>query len=186
MRPQQLREDLRHEETDALRNRRLLTGLSLAGMAAMTPVVLLQTGIIRHLPDPPIERFNSDKVNLSKTAFNKGTPDGAIFMMSLAANIVLAGLGGANRAERKPWVPLVAAVKASLGAAMAGMLFYKMGWKLKAWCGYCITGAAVNAGIFLLTLPEAKKALNTTFSDEGEESATSYVQHAGERLVGAR
>jgi hypothetical protein len=33
--------------------------------------------------------------------------------------------------------------------------------KEKAWCGYCITGALANIGIFALTLPEAKEALAT-------------------------
>jgi uncharacterized membrane protein len=149
--------DLRNGRTKDLRNRRLLSVLSLIGISALSPVVLLQMGIIRHLPDPPLEGFNSDKVNLSETAYGKGTPDGTVAITFLAANLIFAGIGGKTRAEKEPWVPIATSVKGLMGAGMAGMLFYKMGWKIKAWCGYCITAAIVNAGIFLLSLPELKR-----------------------------
>ena len=35
----------------------------------MTAVTLLQTGIVKHLPDPPIGNFDSDRVNSSDTLF---------------------------------------------------------------------------------------------------------------------
>lgn len=188
MSPQQLRHDLLWEETDDLWNRRAITGLSLIGMAAMTPVVLRQMGIIRHLPDPPIEGFNSDKVNLSDTAFQHGPPDGTMSMASLAMNLVLAGLGGKDRAQQRPWLPLVAAGKAAMDAGMAGMLFYKMGFRLKAWCGYCITGALANTAMFALTVPEAKRAVTSALSDGSErlERPSAHVLTAGSRLVGSR
>ena len=77
---------------------------------------------------------------------------------ALALNIPLAGFGGALRFRNRPLVPLMAAGKAAAEAAAAGWYFYQMPAKEKAWCGYCITGAAVNFGIFALALPEAVKA----------------------------
>jgi len=157
--PQQLRRELQEGETDDLWRRRAIIGLSLVGMTAMGAVSLLQTGVIKHLPDPPLDSFDSDKVNSSDTAYALGVPDGTLSLASLAANVPLAAFGGADRVREQPWVPLVAAGKAAVEAAAAGWYFYQMPAKEKKWCGYCIVGAAANFGIFALTLPEAKKAL---------------------------
>ena len=156
--PQRLRHELQEVETGDLKLRRGVVGLSLVGMAAMTAVSLLQTGIVSHLPDPPFESFDSDQVNSSDTAYQFGVPDGPLSLASLAANIPLAAYGGADRARRQPWVPLLAAGKAAVEAVAAGWYFYQMPAKEKRWCGYCIVGALANFGIFALTLPEARKA----------------------------
>jgi uncharacterized membrane protein len=154
----QLREELQSGQTPDLRWRRGVIALSLAGMASMTAVTLLQTGIVRHLPDPPSDYFDSDKVNLSETAYQLGVPDGTLSLASLAANIPLAALGGLDRAQTMPLVPLGAAVKAGLEALVSGWFFYQMPAKEKKWCGYCIVGALANFGIFALTIPEARRA----------------------------
>ena len=156
--PQRLRRELQAGKTDDLWRRRAIIGLSLVGAAAMTAVSLLQTGIVRHLPDPPLDSFDSDKVNSSDTAYALGVPDGTLSLASLAANVPLAAYGGANRAWEQPLVPLAVAGKAAVEAVIAGWYFYQMPTKEKAWCGYCITGALCNFGIFALTLPEARKA----------------------------
>ena len=157
--PRQLRRELQQGETDDLWRRRAIIGLSLVGMTAMAAVSLLQTGVIQHLPDPPLESFDSDKVNSSDTAYALGVPDGTLSLASLAANVPLAAFGGSDRVREQPWVPLAAAGKAAVEAAVAGWYFYQMPAKEKKWCGYCIVGALANFGIFALTLPEAKKAL---------------------------
>ncbi len=161
MNPQDLREELQQGEGDDLGRRRAVIGLSLVGMVALGAVSLLQTGIIKHLPDPPVGNFDSDKVNSSDTAYGFGVPDGTVALASLAANIPLAAFGGANRAQQEPLVPIVAAGKALAEAIVAGWYFYQMPTKQKAWCGYCIVGALCNFGIAALTLPEAKKAIRS-------------------------
>ena len=155
----QLRRDLQQDTSDDMKRRRRIIGLSLAGMASMTAVSLLQTGIVDHLPDPPLPGFDSDKVNTSDDAYQLGVPDGTLSLASVAANIPLAAFGEASRAQRKPWVPLLAAGKAAVEAVGAGWYFYQMSVKENAWCGYCIAGALVNAGLLALTLPEAREAL---------------------------
>jgi uncharacterized membrane protein len=155
---QQLRRELQNGDSSDLKIRRAIIGLSLLGMSAMTAVSLFQTGIIKHLPDPPIEDFDSDKVNSSDTAYALGVPDGALSLASLAANIPLAAYGGENRAENQPLVPLAAAAKATVEAAISGWYFYQMPVVEKKWCGYCIVGAATNWGIAALSLIEAKRA----------------------------
>lgn len=160
-RPRQLRRELQSGETEGLRRRRAIIGLSLVGMAAMGAVSLLQTGIVKHLPDPPLPNFDSDKVNSSDVAYMLGVPDGTVSLASLAANIPLAAYGGGNRAAEAPWVPLFAAGKAAVEAVIAGWYFYQMPAREKAWCGYCVAGALANFGVFALTLPEAKEALSS-------------------------
>jgi uncharacterized membrane protein len=155
---QNLRRELQKSDEPDLNIRRAVIGLSLVGIAAMTAVTLFQTGVIKHLPDPPIDGFNSDKVNSSDTAYALGVPDGALSLASLAANIPLAAFGGENRAAETPLIPIAAAAKASVEAAVAGWYFYQMPTKEKAWCGYCVVGAMINWGIAALTLMEAKKA----------------------------
>ena len=156
--PQQLRRELQESKESDLNLRRAIIGLSLLGMGAMTAVSLFQTGIIKHLPDPPIDGFDSDKVNSSDTAYALGVPDGAVSLASLAANIPLAAFGGENRAEKQPLIPLAFAAKTTVEAAVAGWYFYQMPTKEKAWCGYCIVGALANFGIAALALTEAKRA----------------------------
>lgn len=156
--PQRLRRELQESKQSDLNLRRAVIGLSLLGIGAMTAVTLFQTGVVKHLPDPPIDGFDSDKVNSSDTAYALGVPDGSLSLASLAANIPLAAFGGENRAEEMPLVPLAAAAKATVEAAVAGWYFYQMPTKEKAWCGYCIVGALANWGIAGLTLIEAKRA----------------------------
>lgn len=156
-----LRRDLQQSQSEDLNRRRGIVGLSLAGMASMAAVSLLQTGIVRHLPDPPVQGFDSDKVNSSDEAYRFGVPDGTVSLASLAANVPLAAWGGADRARSMPWIPLLAAGKAAVEAVAAGWYFYLMPAREKAWCGYCITGAVASFGVLGLALPEAYRAWQT-------------------------
>lgn len=147
------------ESTDSdMRRRRGIVIASLAGMGSMAAVSLLQTGVVKHLPDPPLAGFDSDKVNSSRTAYALGTPDGTLSLAGLAMNVPLAGFGGVSRAERTPYVPIAAAVKSGVEAIAAGWYFYQMPAKEKKWCAYCIAGAIANFTVFALTLPEAVRA----------------------------
>jgi hypothetical protein len=60
--------------------------LSLIGMASMTAVTLYQMGLIRYVPDPPLRRFDSDRVNASDTAYQYGVPDGTLTLAGHATN----------------------------------------------------------------------------------------------------
>jgi uncharacterized membrane protein len=155
--PPKLRRELQKGNSRELQYRRVVIGLSLVGIASMAAVTLLQTGIVKHLADPPVGNFNSDKVNSSDTAYRFGLPDGSVSLATLAANVPLAAFGGEDRARKYPWVPIVAAIKAGAEAVAAAWYFYQMPAKEKAWCPYCITGALANIGIFGFTIPEALK-----------------------------
>ncbi|MEX0802539.1 MAG: vitamin K epoxide reductase family protein [Candidatus Binatia bacterium] len=155
---QQLCKELQEGNSSDLKNRRAVIVASLAGIASMTAVTLLQTGIVRHLPDPPVGNFDSDRVNSSDTAYRFGLPDGPVSLASLALNIPIAAYGGVDRARKHPWLSIFAAAKAAVEAVAAGWYFYQMPAKEKAWCGYCISGALSNLAIAALTLPEARDA----------------------------
>jgi uncharacterized membrane protein len=142
-----------------LAERRWTIGLSLAGMASMAAVSLLQTGVVKHLPDPPLPGFNSDKVNLSKTAFPLGIPDGTLGLLSFALNLPLAAYGPPDRARRLPWLPLLGTAKALADALVSAWYFYQMPVREKAWCPYCIAGALANWAIVALALPETRRAI---------------------------
>jgi uncharacterized membrane protein len=154
----ELRSQFQNSTDPDLRRRRGIIVTSLFGMTSMALVTLLQTGVIRHLPDPPLDSFDSDQVNTSDTAYALGVPDGALSLAGLAINIPVAAFGGVSRAEQMPYVPLAAAVKSGFEAAAAGWYFYQMPAKEKKWCAYCIAGAIANFTVFALTLPEALRA----------------------------
>ncbi len=135
---------------------------------------LLPTGLVRHLPAPPIEGFHSDQINLSDTAFQFGTPDGTLGVASFAANLPLAAFGGAERAAEQPWVPLAAMGKAAVDVVVSGWYLYQMPAKEKAWGPYCITAALASLGILALTLPEAWRAAT---------APTEPIGPGGERLL---
>jgi uncharacterized membrane protein len=138
----------------------MIIGGSLLGMSSMVPVILYQTGVIRHLPDPPLRAFHSDKVNASPTAFGFGGPDAPLTFLSHAFNIFLAALGGSRRARVRPWLPLAAAAIAGVQAGVASKyLFHQMPKVDKAWCPYCIIDAVAHLSVFALTLPEATSAI---------------------------
>lgn len=159
MKVDELRQDLQHGSTPHLWQRRMTLGLSLAGIASMTPVTLLQMGVLKHVPDPPLKSFNSDKINSSCDAYRFGVPDGTLGILSFAANLPPLAFGGASRAQDKPWVPLAATSNAAVDAAVALWYFYQMPAKERAWCIYCIAGQLVSLGILASTLPEARAAL---------------------------
>ncbi len=157
--PEQLRRDLQQGDGGDLFRRRAIIGLSLFGMANMAAVTLLQNGMVKRLPELPLDSFDARKVNLSLTAYQFGAPDGTLGLASLALNLPLAAFGGSHRANEQSMVPILAAAKAALDAAAAGWFFYHMPAKEKAWCSYCIAGAATNFAILALAWPEARKAL---------------------------
>ncbi len=160
MSPAEVRSELTEHDSSDLRRRRAIIGLSLVGLGVAAAASMLQTGVVRHLPDPPVGNFDADKVIKSDPAYQFGIPDATIALAALAANVPLAAWGGRDRAKDLPVVPLVAAGKAAAEAAAAAWYFYQMPTKLKAWCAYCIVGAGVYTAIFALTLPEAKKAFD--------------------------
>ena len=159
--PKQLQESIRNDDRPEMRYRRAIVGVSLVGMAAMGIVALLQTGIVRKLPEPHTKgpKFDTLKVNTSKEAFSYGMPDGALVLVTHAANLALAAAGPADRYDKRPWLP-VAALGSALPQALvaAKYLFYQMPKVDKAWCPYCVVDALTHFATLGLAVPEALSA----------------------------
>ena len=162
--PDELRQDARNDGSGHMRRRRGAVAVSLLGIGAMAFTTMLQMGLVRRLPDPPIGRFNTKKVNLSDEAFSYGGPDSPIVILMHAINMMVATTGGADRARHHPWLPVLAASLAGAQSAMAAKyLFYQMPYVDEAYCPYCIVDALAHFATFGLVLPEAVEATQEIF-----------------------
>jgi uncharacterized membrane protein len=160
--PAILRRDLRAPDArPEIVLRRAIVGASLIGTACMALTTLYQMGILRHLADPPLEDFDSDKVNASDLAYSWGMPDSPLSIGAHAASMALAAAGGADRAQTQPALPLAATLAAAPGAVTAARyLFHDMPVVEKRWCPYCIVDALAHLAVFGLTLWESGKAID--------------------------
>lgn len=139
--------------------RRAVAALSTVAAANMALLAGRQLGLIRHLPDPPIAGFDADRVTAAPQSRLFGLPDAPFALAGLLTNLPIALAGDARRAVDQPWIPVAAAAKSISEAAIAGWYFSRMPTRIHAWCAYCIAGAAMNATIAALTIPEARRAL---------------------------
>jgi len=157
--PGQLRKDWREDKSAVMRRRRQIVALSLIGAANLSAGTLVQTGLIKRLPDLACKRCSANRVSTSDAAYALGGPDAPLAAAGMMANAALAAFGPADRAEKMPLLPLGATVKA--GADLLGALAYlrHMVVKEKSWCGYCLFSAVATAGILALTIPETLQAL---------------------------
>lgn len=150
---------LREGDGPFLSDRRRITALMLGASASMGLIAAYQMGLIRHLPDPPLPYFDADKVDASAQAYRYGSaPDGTWGLLNYAATLVLAAMGGADRAERHPWLPLALAAKVSADAAGAAKLTADQWTKHRAFCGWCLAAAGATFAAVPAVLPEAKAA----------------------------
>lgn len=160
MKPWQLSEELRHGAGEDLRRRRGLVGLALLGCGAMGVVALYQTGIIRHVPEPKLPWLDADRVDASDEAYSHAsTPDGLLGLRNYGTTAVLAAMGGADRASRRPWIPLALAAKVLFDAAVAAKLSWDQWSKHRAFCSWCLLSGAAAVAMLPLAFPEAREAL---------------------------
>lgn len=150
---------LRRLDHPHVRMRRRQSALMLAAAGAMGAVAAYQTGLVRHLPDPPLPGLDSDKVDASGEAYEMlKTPDSALALASYGSTLALIGMGAADRAERAPAVPLLAAAKLAGDAVGAVWLTAEQVSKHRALCFYCLVAAAASCAALPLALPEAHAA----------------------------
>ena len=161
MTPSHLSRDLRTATTPDMTRRRWVIGLSIVNAAVGALVGAYQTGIIRHLPDPP-GPFDADRVDASDYAYKRlSSGDGLLMMTTFAATAVLAGIGGADRAEEKPWVPIALAAKSAYDVVTAAQLAQEEWQTNRALCAYCQGASVLTLVVAALTLPEAARAMRS-------------------------
>lgn len=142
MTPNEPSEQLRNGDSDVLRRRRGIVGLSLVAVGAMGMISLYQTGIIAHLPEPPLPHLDADRVDASPEAYSRSaTPDGVLGVGSYALTMGLAAMAGKDRARTRPWIPLALASKVAFAAYQAGRLTVDQATKQNAFCFWCLLSA---------------------------------------------
>ena len=150
---------LRHGDDPFLSGRRRVTALMLGASAAMGVIAAYQMGLIRHLPDPPLPFFDADAVDASAQAYRYGAaPDGAWGLLNYAGTLVLAAVGGDDRADRYPLLPLALAAKVGADAAGAAKLTVDQWTKHRAFCAWCLAAAGATFAALPAVLPEARAA----------------------------
>ena len=159
--PSQLSRELRLGTSPDLTRRRQVVGLSMIGVAAGVVVSLYQTGVIRHLPDPPSGGlFDSDRVDASDYAYKRAqTPDGLAMLVTYGVTALLAGAGGKDRARDLPWLPLALAAKVTSDVVTNWTLAREEWVENKALCVYCQAANVASVLSLPLVVPEARRAL---------------------------
>lgn len=160
MTPQELSRELRHGDGRWLTNRRRIVLLSCTAAECMQLVGLYQMGLIRHLPDPPLPGFNSDRVDASEEAYAKlSMPDAFLGLASYATTAGLAVAGGRDRVSDRPSIPALMGAKAVVDAIQAGKLSWDQWSKHRAFCIWCLIAAGATFATVRLAMPEALAGL---------------------------
>ncbi len=158
--PEALSRQLRKGSGTFLTQRRAVIGLSLLAAGALEVISLYQMGLIKRLPEPPLPRFDADKVNSSAEAYRwLETPDAFLGLGSYAATMTLAAMGSPNRAKEQPWIPLALAGKAGLDAALGVFQVFMQARKLRTFCSWCLASSVASFATLPLVIPEARAAL---------------------------
>jgi len=125
----------------------------------MGVVAAFQLGLVRHLPDPPLPGFDSEKVSGSEEAFaTMGIPDALLGMGSFALTFGLATIGEGDRPALRPWPSLALAAKVSLDAAYAGRKALGQWPRHRALCSWCLVAVGASLASVSLAIPDAIEA----------------------------
>ena len=132
----------------------------------MGVIALYQTGLLKHLPEPPLRVFDADRIDASAEAYKRfSTPDAILGLGSYAATAGLAAMGGADRATKAPWIPIALAAKVGFDVANAVRLTVAQWRDYRAFCFWCLIAASATFAMAPLAIPETKKALRSTSSE---------------------
>lgn len=157
--------DLREGDSKYLRNRRAVVALSAIASASMAFIALYQMGVIKHLPEPPLPKLDADKVDASAEAYAKfAVPDAVLGLGSYAATMGLASMGGSNRHNDSPLIPLALAAKVAFDVANAAKLSIDQWTKHRAFCFWCLIAATATFATAPFVIEEALAAARTTRS----------------------
>lgn len=160
--PTELSRQLRLGHSPDLTRRRWIIGLSLVTAVAGQIVTLYQTGIISHLPDPPLAVFDSDKVDASDYAYKRlQMPDAPAMIITAGITAALASAGGQARATQQPWLPVALLGKTLIDLVTNVQLGREEWQENKKLCFYCQASTVAATAAAVLAVPEAIKAIKT-------------------------
>ena len=160
MRPEELSQQLRLGTGHFLGQRRGTVALGLVAVGSMSLITLYQMGILKHLPELPLPMLDADRVDASAEAYSRlSTPDGMLGMGNYAVTMGLAAMGGADRAQKQPWIPLALAGKVAFDTSQGIRLFFDQKTKYHVFCSWCLLSAATTLATIPLIVPETYAAL---------------------------
>ncbi len=134
-------------------------GLPLLGAGIGQVVGAYRTGIVRHLPDPPVGPFDSDRVDASDYAYRRASsPDGLLMVLTYAVTAWLAGAGGQDRARHRPVLPLLMTAKVAADVVTDVALAREEWRDNRALCAWCQGATGLSVASLALALPEARRA----------------------------
>ncbi|MBF2005720.1 MAG: vitamin K epoxide reductase family protein [Chlorogloeopsis fritschii C42_A2020_084] len=172
MEPQQLSQELRKGKDPNMTRRRAIIGLSMLGGSMGQLVTLYQTGIIPHLPDPPVPIFNADKVDASNYAYSRfNSPDGPLMVINYGITAWLAAAGGIDRPRRNPLLPIAMGIKILLDSAINVKLAQEEWSENQAFCEYCQVATVCSFVSLALAVPEVLTAVRTLFGQRDKNAA---------------
>ena len=156
-----LSRQLREGTGDVLGRRRAAAILTLVGMASLAAVALYQLGVSRRLPEPEIPGLDAERVHGSAEAYGiLKTPDAVLGLGSYAATLGLIAMGGPDRAQTQPWIPLALAAKCGVDSAQAARLTGNSWLLFRAFSLYSLVTALSTFLVLPCVFPEAKAAWN--------------------------
>ena len=160
MRPEELSRQLRRGSGGYLALRRGVVGLSLAAAGSLGLVTLYQTGLIKHVPEPPFPYLDADAVDAAPEAYTRlSIPDGVLGIGNHTLTMALAAAGGEDRAATQPWLPLTLAAKVAFDAFVAYETTVEQWEAHRAFCLWCLISAGASVATVPLVLPESWAAL---------------------------
>ena len=173
MEPKQLSEELRQGKDPIMTRRRWIIGLSTLGGSMGQIVTLYQTGIVKHLPDPPGQQlFDADRVDASNYAYSRfNSPDGPIMVATYATTAWLAAAGGIDRARRNPLLPIAMGIKLLFDGITNAELAREEWSENKAFCEYCQVATVCSIASIVLAVPEVLIAVRTLLGRREEKTA---------------
>jgi uncharacterized membrane protein len=150
---------LRRGSSRYLDARRRTAVLQMGAAAALGVVGLYQFGVLRSVPELTLPGLGADRVDASGEAYQMlHTPDATLGIASAGVSLVLAGMGGAQRHEEQPWLPLALLAKSLVDAAGGAYLFAEQVTKHRKVCSWCTVSAGLLIATVPAVLPEARAA----------------------------
>jgi Vitamin K epoxide reductase family len=115
--------------------------------------------LARHLPDPPLKIFDSDRVGASNYAYKRmNSPDGPMMFVNYGVTALLASAWGKRQAQEEPWLPLALSAKTIFDSALALKLAREEWRENRALCAYCQAATLASLASVAVAAPEAIQA----------------------------
>lgn len=129
-----------NEAAESGNGRAIVLAASAVAVATLVPVALHQLGLLKHLPDPPGEVFDSDGITQSAMAHPLGVPDALPGMANFAVTF-----GLACAADECGWARKALGAKLLLDGGAAGFNAVRQVVHFKKICSWCMGTAVATA-----------------------------------------